>query len=505
MRDDPAASDDAAAPDHPVDGQPPGGEASSSSLRSRAALSTYSTVVQGAARLLFSVLVARLGSRELLGQTNSALSLAVLSNQLWSFPAATAGVRYVALRKTLGDDAGAAVVARHIATRTALVSLLIPTSAALVGAFVLDFEPTLALGTLGLAWVYSIYVTVRGTQFGFLRFRHVAVWDTVAAATTIVLTVVVLLLDLTPLTLLPLIVGYGVFAVMSWPRRVRQRVDAGLRREIDRFILFGAVAGVASGGLLQASQLAAQYFTGASGAGDFAAALSLATPASMLSVALSTVLVPPLVAAAGRGDTAAVRRHGDAILRRLSTIFVGIFGVLIVVSPLGIAVIYGKELSAAAELLPILLLAVMFTSIALGATTTLTSTRRRGPRAVALLNVTGLVVSCIAWALLGPDHGTTGVAVGYLVGSGVTSVGLVVTVWVVERQHWWGLTARVLAGTALAVGLAVVTRGVPGLTGAVVQVLAAAVFALAWLVLCREDVRALWATVRGREHPAGVG
>ena len=76
---------------------PPG-----ASLRSRAALSTYATAVQGLARLLYGVLVGHLGSRELLGQTNTSLSLSVLASQLWGAPASAAGTRFVAARATPG-------------------------------------------------------------------------------------------------------------------------------------------------------------------------------------------------------------------------------------------------------------------------------------------------------------------------------------------------------------------------------------------------------------------
>ena len=70
------------------------------SLRSRAALSTIATAVQGLGRLLYSVLIGHLGSRELLGQTNTSLSLSVLTSQLWAAPAATAGTRFVAMKAT---------------------------------------------------------------------------------------------------------------------------------------------------------------------------------------------------------------------------------------------------------------------------------------------------------------------------------------------------------------------------------------------------------------------
>ena len=469
---------------------------STTSLRSRAGLTTYATAVQGLARFLYSLLIGHLGSRELLGQTNTSLSLSVLTSQLWAAPASVAGMRFVALRAALDDPAGAATVARHIAMRTALISMVLPTGVAVAGSLWLGFGPAQTISTALLAFAYSMYSTTRGIQYGNLRYRHVAIWDTVAGATSLLAVVVVLALDVTPLALLPLALGYGLFAVVSWPARTRGRVEPALRREIDHFVVFGAVSGVASGGLLQLSQIAAHSSAGPAEAGDYAAALTLATPASMLSIALSTVLIPPLVAAAGRGDRRGVHTQSDVIARRLTAIFVGLFGVLTIVSPLAIAVIWGEEYTGAAGVLPILLVAVMLTSIALGAATTLQSTRARGPRAVAYLNVGGLVVSLAVWPFLAPRYGTTGVALGYLVGAGAASLATLGTVWWIERHRWWDLAAKLVGGTGLVVALALLTREVTGPAGAAAQLGGALAFALVWLALNRRDVVALWATLR---------
>jgi hypothetical protein len=140
----------------------------------------------------------------------------------------------------------------------------------------------------------------------------------------------------------------------------------------------------------------------------------------------------------------------------------------------------------------------MLTSIALGAATTLQSTRVRGPRAVAYVNLAGLVVSLAVWPFLAPRYGTVGVAVGYLIGSGLASLGLLATVWWVERHHWIDLAAKLVGGTAVVLVLAALARRVDGVAGAVAQLAAAAAFAVAWLLLNRRDVAALWATLRGR-------
>ncbi len=501
--DSPPTSADAVAGRVP-EGSPAPAAPPTTSLRSRAALSTYATAVQGVARLLYSVLIGNLGSRELLGQTNTSLSLSVLTSQLWAAPASAAGTRFVALRAALGDAEGAAAVGRHIATRTALISLVLPTVVALGGSLWLGFGPAHTVGTVLLAFAYSLYSTSRGIQYGALRFRHVAMWDTVAGGLALVAVTLVLVLDLTALALLPLALGYGVFAAVSWPARSQQRVEPALRREIDHFVLFGALSGVASGGLLQLSQLAAHAYAGPAEAGDFAAALTLATPAAMLSVALATVLIPPLTAAAGRGDREGVRRQSDAIARRLTAIFVGLMGVLVILSPLVITVVWGEEYVGATTVLPVLLVAVMLTSIAQGAATTLQSTRVRGPRAVAYLNVGGFVASVATWPFLAPRLGIDGVALGYLVGAGLASLAMMATVWRVERHRWLDLTARLVGGTALAVALFLVTHRLEGLGGVLAQVGAALAFGLVWLALTRRDVLALWATLRGREAPSAT-
>jgi len=126
-----------------------------------------------------------------------------------------------------------------------------------------------------------------------------------------------------------------------------------------------------------------------------------------------------------------------------------------------------------------------------------------GHHAVAGINLGGLVLGVAAWFLLAPSHGIEGVAVGYLVGAGSASLGTLAAVWWIERQAWLDLAARFAAGVALVVGLALATRDLDGVTGALAQVGAAIVFGAVWTWLNRREVAALWSTLRGGgETPA---
>ena len=76
-------------------------------------------------------------------------------------------------------------------------------SSPLAGSLWLGFGAAHTVGTVLLAFAYSLYSTSRGIQFGALRFRHVAMWDTVAGGLALVAVTLVLVLDLTALALLP--------------------------------------------------------------------------------------------------------------------------------------------------------------------------------------------------------------------------------------------------------------------------------------------------------------
>ena len=223
-----------------------------------------------------------------------------------------------------------------------LVGLVVPIGFALGASLWLDLGTGQAVATCVLAWAYSMYNTLRGVQFGAQNYRRVAVLDTLAAITALTLLTTVLVLHLDPFILVPITIGYLLFAALAWPSRARRRrLEAPLRREIDRFVLLGVLSGLASGGLLQASQLAAHHFGGAAQAGVYAAAFSLATPPSMIAIALTSVIVPPLVGAASRGDRAAVRLHSDRLARELSAAFLLLFGSLVILSPSIMFLAYG--------------------------------------------------------------------------------------------------------------------------------------------------------------------
>jgi peptidoglycan biosynthesis protein MviN/MurJ (putative lipid II flippase) len=232
-----------------------------------------------------------------------------------------------------------------------------------------------------------------------------------------------------------------------------RRLGRALRREIDHFVLFGVAGAVAVTGFLQLSMVVARLADTDAQAGQYAAALSLATPASLLAGSMSLVLFPAMAEAWGRGDREGFRRQGDHAMRLLVLLMVAVFGALVLVSRPLVRVVYGADYAHAADLLPWLLFAVLAISVGVGAVTSLTTRSQRGVALSSAASAVGLVVGGLVWAVVAPGEGVRGVAVGYLIGTVVGTAVPVVLVWRQDRQRWAGLMLRGAAGAALLLGL----------------------------------------------------
>src|SRR6202000_3252848 len=158
-----------------------------------------------------------------------------------------------------------------------------------------------------------------------------------------------------------------------WPYAAHGRPTVPRRRELDVFVLLGAVGSLASAGFLQLSQIAAKVAGGNGSAGEYAAALSLATPASLLAGSLSLVLLPSLSAAWGRGDKAGFRAQTDQANRGLAVVMVAIFGSIAVCSPLIVDLIWGSRFAGVENLLPVLVVAVLVTNLGVTSVNALTT------------------------------------------------------------------------------------------------------------------------------------
>lgn len=460
-------------------------------LTNKGILSTASVAIQGVVRSAYSILIGNALTPALLAAVNSAISLALLVSMFWPAGNGTAALKFISRARGAGDLEQIASVASHLGKIQLLSSLILAIPAGLFSYFFQARQDLLtAILVMALVVAWSGYGFARGVLFSIGQIARSVIWDTIAAAVALGLLVSVVILGWTSILLVPLTAGYAIYALAGWPRRHKgSGLPRGLRVEINRFTLWSLVSILASSGFLQLTMIIAQSVGRGNEAGMYAAALTLATPASMLASALSLVLFPSMALATGRGDAPGIRRQADLATRGVVAVVGGIFAILILLSQPIIDIVWGPRYADAIQILPILLAASMLVTFNVGAVNALSAATQSGVRIPALWNVSGLVAGVAAMLILIPVAGIVGVAWGYLVGAAVNGLGPIVFVWRLERMPWTGLGFRAGLGALVVVALSFIRDQLS--LGHLGDAGAAVVFLGAWALLMRPNLSML--------------
>ena len=452
----------------------------------RGLVSATGIALQGLVRFVYSVLVGRLLPAGFLASVNSAISTAMLATLMWPTSIGAAAAKFLA--REAGDVEVRAGLTRHLARLSVLTSVALGVVAG--GVTLLWLQPGevvtgVLVGLLTIGW--SGYTFVRGVQYATGRVLRATVWDGLSFVAAVAGLVLVLVFDLRAWLLLPLAAGYLLYTLAGWPRTGRGVVPPALRAEINRFVAWGVLGSLATGGFLQLTMVLAEQTGDVASADAYAAALTLATPAAMLGSVLSLLLLPALSGAVGRGDLALARKTTDLAHRGLIGSIGGVFGVLIVGGDLLVALIWPK-LSAAVPVLQILLVATFLLTAGTVVTEAIQSATAHGARVIAVIRASGFVVGLALALALVPSLSVIGIAIGYLAGMAVIGTASTVVVWRRDSHTWAPLMLRVAAGAALAGALvwALSTRPTGWL-----DAVAVAVFALGWALLHRKDLLAV--------------
>lgn len=469
------------------------------SMAKRGALSTVGVVTQGAVRFLTSIFVGRIGGPLVLGSFASAVSTAQLSTLLWPSSAGSAASKFVARARGRKDSLEASAVAVHLAKRTLQATVLLSVVAAAVWIWILHGHIGGATTVATLVVGYSVYNFTRGLQFGAGKVARATSWDVISSALGLAGVLGLLIAGVRGLSLLlPLAAAYSLYGIAGWPWRSKGQPTRRLRREIDAFVALGVVGTVASAGFLQLSMIVARLSHGSASAGQYAAALTLATPPSLLAGSFSLVLFPSMAEAWGRSDLAAFREQTDRATRLLVLVMLSLFGTLILCSTLAVNLIWGAKFANASEIVPFLMLAAMINTLGVACTNALTTRSQKGMLMSALSSLTGMAVGVVAWGILTPTMGVTGVAIGYLIGTLVIAGVPIAIVWRRDGHHWTRLWLLALTAVLLVVSLLWVERKLA--LNVWVEPWFALIFLCGWLFVMRPDVaKALTLMNIGRE------
>jgi putative peptidoglycan lipid II flippase len=423
------------------------------SIVRRGALGMAGVVLQGTSRVITNLTIGRIGGPIVLGTVASAISTAQLLSLMWPTSTGSAASKFVARARGKQDFEETSAVASHLGTRT-LQTTVVLACAAVPAWMALDGGDLFGgLWVAILVMGYSGYSFTRGLHFGSAQILRATKWDLVTSILGILGVLASLILGVRGLPLLmPLAAASLIYTFACWPWRARGTLDPAIRREIDIFVALASAGTLASSGFLQLSMIAARLEGGREGAGQYAAALALATPLSIVAGSLSLVLYPSMSEAFGRGDHESLRRQTDQATRFLAVVMVAVVGSLALCSRLIVSLIWGARYVDAGELLPILLVAILSTTLGVPSVNSLTSRRQDGMFITTSASILGLVIGATTWVLTTPQFGAVGIAIGYLAGT-ITIAGVAIaSTWRREQQHWRGLILRLTTATGMLIG-----------------------------------------------------
>ncbi|MFF2832687.1 lipopolysaccharide biosynthesis protein [Cellulosimicrobium cellulans] len=436
-------------------------------------LSTTGIVVNGGARFVYNLLIGNLRGPAFLGPVSAAVSSALFASILLPQAIANAATRFVA-DATYRTAASAAVEvseaseasdARHRADPDAVAWLLarwllvtgtLLGVAVALGVELLSDRGLLFAASAGVLTVaYSAYVFARAVQFARFKARRAAGSDVLAGVVAILTLLSVLAVGADTFVLAPLAVGYALAAVVNWPRRPRERVvPLALRHEIRHFVAFGSIASIATGGMLQASMIVAQWAGSDLDSGLYAAAFSIATPLSMISTAIAMIVVPRMAAARASADSRAFPDLVDSAFRGVASISMLAFGVVTIGAVPILGLLYDAEFRPAAVPLAVLALAMLALTAQMPVSNALVVSGQRGVRYAAVVAAAGAVVGAILWAVLAPWLGNVGVALGVLAATASPLVALTTRTSSELGLRWRLVTLRFVVLAVSLVGCA---------------------------------------------------
>jgi O-antigen/teichoic acid export membrane protein len=379
--------------------------------------------IQGLVRFIYTLIIGRVLGPEALGETVALLSAAVYLSLMLPAGLGVAASRFLPLPETGGSAIRQLTLWFWIAS-IILSVISIPLSYWLVG------DVAAALTCAVLVLTYNAYVFRRGALLGENRVLRVTIADFISSLIAITVLVAVLLGGANWGLLLPLSAGYAIFALVAQPSTKPSSVSRSQRIEFARFVAAATIGSLATGGLLPATIIFVRAFDAPLQAGLFAAALSLATPAALLSQALNQIFVPHFARLENAPNEA--RASLLKLLAATTAMFFLIFVLLIWLSPLILRFLYGNLYIDGAEAMRALLVVVFFISATSAPAAYLVATGWQNRYAV--IWVVSFLMGTAAMFILSPSMEMWGAIIGLAIGAISGSIAVTVqSLWVKPR------------------------------------------------------------------------
>ncbi|MFK5647493.1 lipopolysaccharide biosynthesis protein [Ornithinimicrobium sp. LYQ121] len=458
------------------------GTSATSQLAGRMLWNLTGIVTSNVARLVALALVGQVGGAATLGNVQTAVSTANLAAMAGPTSVGSAAGRYLPIS---GPRAGP--VARRLLWHGNALGLLF---ALVCGAvFVPFFGPQVALATAVLAFVLCQWAVARGIAIADgTALRSMILVEAVGALALVVAMAGAVLLGAPwPFYLLALTVLHVPLTLSVLVRHRRDPRATSIGVGYRRYVWWGVVGTVASGGLVHLMNVVTNGLGGAVEAGYLAAGLLLVSPLGMLSSALAQVSLPWFSRLLDDGREGDARDKGRQLSASMQWVVGTVVLVLVPFGPRLARLVFGTDMRLDHATFIVLGAATVAMASRIGAVVLLSARGYEQVRRMAVLSYVGLGAAVLVWGITYAVQGRVSAlsaGLGYGLGAALVTV-LITAVAHGAGAAGWSVVGLVSwLGAAYGVTYAGAQLGLPA-------VLAVALASALWIVSNRDGIRFL--------------
>lgn len=467
-----------------------------------AMFSLLATLLSGVGKFLFALIVGRVLGPSALGLTQSVIATANLASLCLPTTSGAAASKYVSQEIALGrKDFEISGITNHLFKRV-IQSIIVVSIFVAIGLLTTqNTNIVIILVSVMLIVAVSLQVFVRGLYFGTSQLRSLFWGELFVNIFILVGTLVLLFLGVKPVWLLtPMILAIIVWIVLSYPFGNGLKLEKSVSKQVDIFLLIGSWGTLASAGFMQASVLFSTIVGGFVYAGQYAAAMTLSTPIGLLSGAVASVLFPELSKYNVLGNVALISRKLVQTIQLLSTLSIGIFGVMALSARSIMMIIWGNNFQQTGEILIWLTFSMAITAIAAPAVVSLTSHSNRGMLVSAISSTIGLLLGLSVWLIGSLAKVPELIPVGYAAGAFVIAAIPFVISW---RKYQLRLLRTSLISISTVILILCISLSIQSIFIPIwIEISTSILFLICWSLFRKSDVFLMISALKQLGRPA---
>lgn len=467
-------------------------------LIKKTALSGLALALTGLSRIIYNIVIGKSFNAEILGQLNLVLSIAMMLSLVVSLLTENSASKFLSEHSTECDRQGIFTLLQ----RWLFVGsfFLIAAAYLLRGLIFQHIEIDENLYLLGLIIVFlmAAHHFYRGCFYGLdsvENYFKLEIISSVLFFLILGLAVYVFRGNL----LSPFLAYYGAFSILgAISLRGYFRPTRGyfsLTKDIGLYGIISTIGTLASTSSAYLANIFTGFYLSSEQVGLYSAAVSITSVLVFAPTVLGRVLLPTMSSSFGDGDVGNIKALLDVstIWLSMAALFLG--GIFIILSENIFVILFNENFVGAAFSLQMLILGLCLSTMVVPSVSALSGTKFvKIPNAAGVI---GLLVSLALWPSLIPRFGINGTAIGYILGTTITSI----IILFYSNKYYYIDLKRLFAICFKCISIFVVSITASMLLPSYQNGFASGIYIVLFAILFRKDIYDIYCKVKRYNKP----